>query len=325
MPIQQQTCSTSHRNGGATVRRLLLVGPISIACALLALGPGDARANPERVRVVSAGTSVLWSMDKAPKQVYRFGDLTVTIKGVPMGHSKTFFDARLVVERPGAKPVEVTGGAVSRGHPHRLSFGNFGPGLPGVLFESYSGGAHCCNEMTAVTAEKGRLDVVPLGDWDGEYLKGFPTDLDGDGVADILRTDGKFLYAFSSYAGSYPPPMVLNVTRAGVADVSKRAAFRSLFAKDAARARLACISGGQGEPNGACAGYVGSSARIGRFASAWAEMLRHYDRDDNWRLPPGCRVAIVGGGQCPAASVVTYKNYPEALRAFLVRNGYLAG
>ena len=324
MPKQRQMVSTSRRGDGATLRRLLLAGPVSIACALLAPGPGDARARPERVRVVSAGTSVLWSMDKARKQVYRFGDLTVTIKGVPMGHSKTFFDARLVVERPGAKPVEVPGGAVSRGHPHRVSFGNFGPGLPGVLFESYSGGAHCCNEMTAVTAEKGRLDVVPLGDWDGEYLKGFPTDLDRDGVADILRTDGKFLYAFSSYAGSYPPPRVLNVTGAGVVDVSKRPAFRSLFAKDAARARVACISG-KWEQNGACAGYVASSARIGRFAPAWAEMLRHYDRDDHWRLPPGCRVTIIGGGQCPAVWVVTYKDYPEALRAFLVRNGYLGG
>lgn len=324
MPMQRQTGSTSHRGAGATLRRLLLAGPISIACALLAPGPGDARARPEPVRVVSAGTSVLWSVDKAPKRVYRFGDLTVTIKGVPDAVSKRFIEAKILVELPGAKAVEVPGGEVSRFHPHQLGFGTFGPGLPGLLLESHSGGMHCCIEMTAVTEEKGHLHVVPLGNWDGEYLKGFPTDLDRDGVADILRTDGKFLYAFSSYAGSYPPPRVLNVTRAGVADVSKRAAFRFLFAKDAARARLACISS-KWARNGPCAGYVASSARIGRFASAWAEMLRHYDRDDHWRLPPGCRVAIVGGGQCPAASVVVYKNYPEALRAFLVRNGYLAG
>ena len=53
-------------------------------------------------------------------------------------------------------------------------------------------------------------------------------------------------------------------------------------------------------------------------------MLRAYDRDSGWELPTGCRVALNTNGECPPASVIRYTNFPDALRAFLVQEGYLA-
>jgi hypothetical protein len=292
---------------------------VSITGALLALISGDALAKPAHARIVLAGASVTWAADRAPgKMVYRFGALTVSVSGVPDTGSPDGIRPRMVVEMPGSRPVEVTGDVGPVWREQQLSFGNFAPGLPGVLFENFTGGAHCCNIMTAVFADKGRLRLAKLGSWDGDYLKGFPADIDHDGVADIQQRDNAFLYAFSSYAGSYAPPVVLNITAAGVSNVSQHATFRLLFAKDAAFARRACMGGS--EPGGACAGYVASSARSGGFATAWAEMLTRYNGKDRSDFPTRCRVEPAAGATCPARAIMPY---PEALRAFLIRNGYL--
>ena len=71
-----------------------------------------------------------------------------------------------------------------------------------------------------------------------------------------------------------------------------------------------------------CAAYVASAARLGRFDQAWSEMLRAYDRNSNWPLPGDCRVALVDY-RCPEGQRTEYADYPEALRAFLVQQGYI--
>ena len=88
-------------------------------------------------------------------------------------------------------------------------------------------------------------------------------------------------------------------------------------------ARRYCRPRGERSSNGACAAYVAAAARVGQFDAAWAQMLRSFDRNADWDYPPGCRVAVHPGGECPAASIIRYRDYPAALRAFLLRQGYI--
>jgi hypothetical protein len=169
----------------------------------------------------------------------------------------------------------------------------------------------------------GRLRVVDLGSWDGEYDDEPVRDLNHDGRLDFLVADDSFLYAFTPYAGSYTPPQILNVVIGRVIDVSANPDFRAVNEAAAHDLRDRCVNhepgGGQ---NGACAAYVAAAARVGRFDAAWAEMLHSYERNSTWDLPTGCRVDDRVRG-CPDADVIHYRDYPDALRHFLIRLHYI--
>lgn len=109
-----------------------------------------------------------------------------------------------------------------------------------------------------------------------------------------------------------------------VVDVSARPGFRRLFERAMARDRKFCLGEeGDGSRNGACAAYVASAARLGRFESAWAEMLRAHDRESEWlHWGSGCKVVPSFSG-CPSDQITGYKTFPEALRQFLIEHGYL--
>jgi len=73
-----------------------------------------------------------------------------------------------------------------------------GDGTPFVFFQSFSGGAHCCNSIKVVVPENGKLEVYDLGSWDGGYSDQVPADVDGDGAVDFVMVDNSFLYTFGS-------------------------------------------------------------------------------------------------------------------------------
>lgn len=50
-------------------------------------------------------------------------------------------------------------------------------------------------------------------------------------------------------------------------------------------------------------------------------MLRSYSGDRDWAFPTGCAIRTMG--ECPEASRIVYKSYPEALLAFLKEHGYI--
>ena len=218
----------------------------------------------------------------------------------------------------------MVGNAVGGTFGHKLGVGILDRrGTRFVHFQSFSGGAHCCNNIQVALVRPGGIRVVDFGNWDGDYGE-MPRDVDGDGVVDFVHVDNAFLYAFSSYADSWAPPVILNIIGDEAVDVSTRPSFRPLFQDSVNRTRGSCAPRPDLSPNGACAAYVASAARIGQFNAAWARMLRSYDRNADWELPTGCRRPVGRGGQCPPGSEVRYTNYPDALRAFLVRQGYLA-
>lgn len=193
--------------------------------------------------------------------------------------------------------------------------------VPAILVQSYTGGAHCCNHLQLAGFSNDRLKIVDLGQWDGERISP-PSDISGDGVADFVFRDNRFLYAFAPYAFSYAPPQIINVIGGRVVEVSGRPAFRQTFAKERARVSADCQPGLALTANGACPGFVASAARSGNLDDAWSQMIGAYDATVDWKLPTGCLVKNVK--DCPADQAIVYKSYPEALQAFLIDAGYLS-
>ncbi len=292
---------------------------------LTAAAPGIAGpVDGQPVRTVEPGTSISWSWSthEGPAR-YRVGDLLVVIRGETSGEDPETMLVRPVVtvEAPGQPPVTIEGGDTRPTYSHLVTFGRWESGRPYVMLQSFTGGAHCCNEVQLVVPHEGRLAAVHFGSWDGDYAEDLPSDLDGDGRIDFVFLDNSFLYAFASYADSYAPPLVLNVVDSAIVDVSARPGFRLLFEAALPDQRRACVSPEVERPrNGACAAFVATAARAGRFDQAWAEMLAAYDRASDWDLPDGCRSAA---SPCPAAEIVRFTDFPSALRHFLARQGYI--
>jgi hypothetical protein len=267
------------------------------------------------------GTQIEWSYEQQRNPVrYRFGDVTLTVRGIVDGE---MIAPRITVEAPGRPPAVMTGSSVGPTFTHQIGVGRFDrSGATFVQLQSFTGGAHCCNAIQVAVIEGRRIRVVELGFWDGEGGD-MPRDEDGDGLVDFVQRDDSFLYAFTYYAASLAPPRVLNIVDGRVVDVSDRPGFRGLFQAFVNDVRSSCLAPeGDAEPNGACAAYVAAAARAGQFDAAWARMLRAYNRRSDWELPTGCRVDV-GNAECPPASVIRYRTYPEALRYFLVRRGYI--
>ena len=294
---------------------------LAIIAAFLASFGTLAAAQPA-LRTVPLGTQIVWTHadDPDPAQ-YRSGPVTLALRWEPDPEFQDMVRPVLKVAIPGHAPIEVGGSTTSGLFEHRATVGRWDGERPYVLFESYTGGAHCCNAVQVVIPDEGRLAVVDLGSWDGDRI-GRPEDVDGDGRIDFVFVDNAFLYAFASYAESFAPPQILNIVDGAPVDVSARPGFRPLFEEARVDARRACIRP-EGSGNGACAAYVAAAARVGRFEEAWAEMLQHHDRDSEWGLEQGCQVAL-SDRECPEGQTIRFASYPDALRHFLIERGYIA-
>ena len=109
-----------------------------------------------------------------------------------------------------------------------------------------------------------------------------------------MLQDGRFNYVFASHAGSWTPPLILDISRGRVVDVSKEHRFRSLYETDFYKSKLACETGKYEEDgkiydteiNGACAAYVADGVRLGRGEEAWTFMLAHYDHSNDGGSEP---------------------------------------
>ena len=248
-----------------------------------------------------------------PKQgtvIYANDDLQLTVSASAAATPDEQV-AVITVRRPGMAPITLRG---EPGIGWRFGIGRVDAKVraPAVLLQSFTGGAHCCSVIDVAVPEGAAYRVVRLTHRgvDGKTshmfdaaLDEFPIDLTGDGIADFVLTDDAFLYRFSSYAGSVPPPLVLNIAGGRTVDVSKAPGLRPLFAMKMAEARAYCAapSWERNERNGACAGYVADAARIGQFDTAWKVMLAHYDRQSSWNKKP----------------------FPADLRDFLRSHGYI--
>ncbi len=155
-------------------------------------------------------------------------------------------------------------------------------GEPEVLFDVYSGGAHCCTttRFYAYRPASGSYRRAPSLYWGNAGYD--VVDLDGDGRLELSGQDDAFAYAFASFAGSAFPPRIVRYT-AGVAgaqptlrDVTRR--FPAVIRADASRL-LKYIREQKPrkkfyEAQGAIAAYVADEYLLKRGSVGKAELRR---------------------------------------------------
>lgn len=249
------------------------------------------------------------------------GGLTVRVEPLPCpehpeGDTSCRWDgynnrALVTLRAPGAPPLSVkTDPASGYARIAVVRFGRDDP-RPGVIVASQSGGSGGNLSMQFLVPTGAGYRVLGLGSLQGGLLQGEiadePRDLSGDGYVDLMLADGAFDSAFGCNACTPRPPRLFAVKHGRVIDESRDPASRAVFVADMERLAPRCLSK-ERYRNGACAAYVADAARAGRFQSAWAKMLAHYERGgDLWQPDKGPR----------------FKSFPASLHAFLIRAGYL--
>jgi hypothetical protein len=156
-----------------------------------------------------------------------------------------------------------------------------GDGEPEVMFDTFSGGAHCCitQEIYGYKAATGTYAHTASEQWGNSSYD--VQDLDGNGSAELYGGDDTFAGAFSSYAASAFPPEILAygidpaTGRARLKDVTRR--FPAQIEKQAAQLlkviRKAKASRDH-EIQGALAAYVADQYLLGKGAVGKAELVR---------------------------------------------------
>jgi len=197
---------------------------------------------------------------------------------------------------------------------------------PEIILSSFTGGAHCCTEIKALTSDSSgnNWSEVKLGSYDGG--PGPAKDPLNNGRYYLTVSDGRFLYKFTSYACSASPTRLLRLEGKDLKDVTLDQAFVPYHAK--ALQSLEESFPQQGDEryssdciNGFLAGYVATKALVGELESGWQAMLKAYFRRSDWGLKE-CQAGYDDKGECKGPETV-YSSFPEALKALLLRSGYM--
>jgi subtilisin-like proprotein convertase family protein len=181
---------------------------------------------------------------------------------------------------------------------------------PEIVFDFYSGGAHCCT-YTLVYGHRPALGRYrqTLHAWGNVgYRFGDP---DRDGRPEFLSWDDRFAYAFAPYAASFEPIQIWRYRGGRLLDVTRR--FPRLVARDAAshwRAYSKLTRAGRTDARGLLPAYLADELMLGRAQRGWSRLELAFRRGD---LGRGVRM-----GGYPAG-----RRYLAALRGFLRRTGYL--
>lgn len=162
-----------------------------------------------------------------------------------------------------------------------------GDGVPNVLVEAYSGGAHCCFSYALLSLGE-RVEVL----WEGFLADAgvSAVDLRGDGSVQLMSADMSFAYAFCSFAETPAPALVLDVVADGVRIANLD--FPEVYEREVAWAleRVLTLPASAGPDSRACALaqlYL-SLLYGGRADVAEAALERLFDGDDL----PGFRAAL---------------------------------
>lgn len=197
-----------------------------------------------------------------------------------------------------------------------FSLQNLDPdGIPEVIFHRYTGGAHCCSVYTIYSAQNERLHRTLTYPLDAAAAGTFE-DLDGDGYSEFLSADQRFLYAFGSYAGSWPPIVTLTFRNGSLIDTTRQ--FPEDMRSHAYSMYEHTRESTPEEPdlgaNSILAGYVAQKILMDEYESGWDYMLAHYDPTDIWGL-----TEYNSSGE----EIGTFADYPAALESFLMELEYL--
>ena len=270
------------------------------------IAPSDPCAEAEEaprgaVIELAVGDEVSWDCHEGSRR-YRAGNLDIVMRR--SAADRNAYEA--VVSQAGRRSLVVNTGVVTSNGCCSLSLGRLDrSGARYVMVGSYTGGSHCCWQIHLALPDGPRRRAVTVGAFDVPPNLGTETtgvrDFDGDGRVDFAMGDDAFLYRFASYSGSSAPLAIYNVIDGRVVNVSAARRFRPLHLRELPSLRTECREATPGFRNSACAAYVATAARIGRFDEAWRDMMEHHRRDDLFE-----GVA-----------------FPERLRSFLIERGYV--
>lgn len=185
-------------------------------------------------------------------------------------------------------------------------------GSPEVIIQTFTGGAHCCMAITTYTWQDAAFKAISFAPLDGGG--GQFKDLNQDGNVEFITVDNAFYYAFSSYAGSFPPSIVLTFENGRYVD---RTANFTNYLHATAQDMAELVQQNQDnavDHNGVLASYVAQKIRLGEYQSGWDFMIAHYNPKDEWGLDKYDQEGNVVG---------QYPDFPSALRGFLTQFGYL--
>ena len=178
-----------------------------------------------------------------------------------------------------------------------------GDGEPEVLAELYSGGAHCCTRSVIArwdpAAATYRADVRDWGDATWRL-----TDLDRDGVPELVSWDGRWAYWGGSYAGGAFPLQVWSFRGGTLVDVTR--AFPAALRRDQGRHligfRQLRRNGDTGK--GPLAAYVADAYGLGTQDAAWRRIYRLYRLRDRVTFFHALRAQLVRLGYAPSGQPV---------------------
>lgn len=264
------------------------------------------------------GQMISWNAaENGDPKTYRIGAIAITLSSHASGDGPPIPVLRLA---QGADAFDAEGGPGFDTAQASFGVGRLDAASPQaqILFATFSGGAHCCTAVSILDRTAKGWISINAGDWDGGVLDAFPSDLNGDGSADLVFGDDRFAYAFAAYAGSPKPPRIFNYHTGTMTEVSTQAGFKPYLEGLLPDLKTGC----EAHANGACAAFVAISARLGQFDEAWRLMLKNYDPQSGWALPTGCRTALVKQ-VCPDGQALVFRDYPGALTWFLRDAGYL--
>lgn len=219
--------------------------------ALAAAAPADAATE----RAASGAVSATLSYRKGGDSRWRGLQLRVARAGVPA------FAA--VARGPGCRvPHCAPAGAAAGGRSLRVLDVD-ADGEPEVLVDLYTGGAHCCT-VTELLHWTGAGYAVTTHDW---LDAGYALDDRGRGRVAFVTGDARFAYAFSSYADSRFPVVILEAQQGVWRDVTR--AHPETLRAEAARLRGE-YDRRRGGPFalGILAAWVADEERLGRGAHA---------------------------------------------------------
>jgi subtilisin-like proprotein convertase family protein len=185
-----------------------------------------------------------------------------------------------------------------------------GDGEPEVLFDLYTGGAHCCFYTLIFryrSAERDYRRLTAFWGNPGYRLE----DLDGDGRPELVTGDDRFNYAFSAYAYSIAPLLVWHYDHGRLVDVTGD--FQKHIANEAAGLWHDYLTnrGGSNDVRGILAAYMADEYRLGRQDEGWGHLERALTRGD---LHPYGR---------KDTTWPTDAAYLRKLRSFLQKTGYV--
>lgn len=185
-------------------------------------------------------------------------------------------------------------------------------GTAEVIVSTYTGGAHCCTAFSIYDWQGSEFHAAKthLLDAGGGSFK----DLNDDGTLEFSSADNAFFYSFSSYAGSFPPSLILSFEEGQFVDSTQR--FEP-YLRSVAWEMYQAVQRAESEDydaNGILAGYVAQKILLGEYQQGWEFMLAHYDPTSDWGLDIYDEEGNV---------VDRYPDYPTALRAFLTKLNYL--